>query len=180
MKGILGKVGSTEVKWLSVPRGPRGSAYVELHGGIQLEVSWRKDADGIWIELPAGVSGFDIQGDRSDEGAIQYRIDRRGGSESFSGLCFLRSGEEVLATSAGKAKKGIRVRAQMPGKIVKVCTQEGSKVEKGDPLIIMEAMKMENQIRASQGGIVKKVAVSEGATVESGAELVVIDFEVAT
>jgi acetyl/propionyl-CoA carboxylase alpha subunit len=176
MKAVLGKVGHIDLKWLSIPRGPQGSAYVQWGRGQPIEVHWKKDVDGIWIEFPNQVVGFDIEGENSEEGVIRYRVKRRGGNESFFGLSFLRSGEEVLAASSQKAKKGMRVRAQMPGKIIKICLQVGASVEKGDPLIVMEAMKMENQICASQKGMIKRIAVSEGTTVETGTELMEIDF----
>ncbi|MFN7685823.1 MAG: biotin/lipoyl-containing protein, partial [Oligoflexia bacterium] len=65
----------------------------------------------------------------------------------------------------------VRVRAQMPGKIVKVMVAQGQTVEKDQILLVMEAMKMENPIKASQAGVVVKVTVTEGQAVETGADL---------
>ena len=62
--------------------------------------------------------------------------------------------------------------AKMPGKIVKVMTRQGAEVEKGQPVLVMEAMKMENEITASATGIVEKVHVKEGQAVEAGATLI--------
>jgi len=56
----------------------------------------------------------------------------------------------------------------MPGKIAKVLVKEGTKIKKGDTLLILEAMKMENEIKAGVDGIVKSINVETGQTVESG------------
>lgn len=57
---------------------------------------------------------------------------------------------------------------QMPGKIVKILVKENDHVEKGDTLLILEAMKMENEIKSSMTGIVKAIHVKEGQTLEQG------------
>lgn len=62
--------------------------------------------------------------------------------------------------------------APMPGKIVKVLVAESQQVRAGDGLLVIEAMKMQNEIRASRSGWVEKVYVSEGAGVETGFQLV--------
>ena len=67
------------------------------------------------------------------------------------------------------------VAAPLPGTITKVLVSEGDKVKKGDTLLTMEAMKMENSITAEADGIVRKVHVAVGASVNQGDALV--DFE---
>lgn len=67
------------------------------------------------------------------------------------------------------------VYAKMPGKIVKLLVKVGDKVEKGTPVIVMEAMKMENEIRSTTSGVVKQVAIKEEEAVETGALLVEIE-----
>lgn len=173
--GLQGKVGPWTLKWASVPKGPSGSSYVEIGEGQQLEVRWRKDADGIWIELPEGVYGFDIRGQVNESGVQEYRVSQRGSSNCWTGLVFARPGEEHAIAAAAGQKKATRVRAQMPGKIVRVLVKPGAEVEREQPLIVMEAMKMENEIRSPQSGRVSQVKVSEGQAVESGAELILID-----
>ena len=64
--------------------------------------------------------------------------------------------------------------APMPGTIVKVLVNMGDKVEVGQPLIILEAMKMENKINASATGTVTSIRVSEGQTVDTGQLLLTI------
>ena len=60
------------------------------------------------------------------------------------------------------------VYAKMPGKIVKIMAKVGDHVEHGTPMIVMEAMKMENEIRATVSGAVANVCVTEGQAVETG------------
>ena len=69
---------------------------------------------------------------------------------------------------------GETVVSPMPGNILAVNVQNGSAVKKGDVLMVLEAMKMENEIMAPKAGTVTQVAVSKGSTVETGAPLVYI------
>ena len=72
------------------------------------------------------------------------------------------------------AGEGISVTAPMPGTILKVTATVGDSVEAGQPLMVLEAMKMENEIMAPADGKVLSVNTSKGATVESGTLLCVI------
>ena len=69
---------------------------------------------------------------------------------------------------------GTSVDAPMPGNILKVQVTAGQAVKEGDVLVILEAMKMENEIMAPKSGTVTQVLVEKGANVETGAPLVVI------
>lgn len=68
-----------------------------------------------------------------------------------------------------------RITAPMPGRVVRVLAQPGDEVELRQPLIVIEAMKMENELRAPKSGRVKEVAVEAGASVEAGRLLIVIE-----
>ena len=72
-------------------------------------------------------------------------------------------------TGAGDA-----VKAPMPGTILKVNVQNGQAVKEGDVLVVLEAMKMENEILAPKNGTITQVLVSKGSTVDTGAPMVVI------
>jgi biotin carboxyl carrier protein len=64
--------------------------------------------------------------------------------------------------------------APMPGRIVKVLVKPHETVAARQPLVVVEAMKMENELRAPRGGVVTEVRVSEGASVEANTVLVVL------
>ena len=80
-------------------------------------------------------------------------------------------------TGAGQKGSGpTTLKAPMPGLVVRVAVEEGSKVEAGAPLVVLEAMKMENELRATASGVVKGVKVKAGQAVEKGQ--VLVEFEV--
>ncbi len=68
-----------------------------------------------------------------------------------------------------------RVVAPMPGKVVRLLVKPGDQVSARQGVIVVEAMKMENELRAGRDGIVRDVLVAEGALVDAGAPLVVIE-----
>lgn len=64
---------------------------------------------------------------------------------------------------------------QMPGKVVKIMFKEGDKVAKGDTVLILEAMKMENEIKSGADGIIKSVNIKEGQALDTGFLMVEIE-----
>lgn len=79
-----------------------------------------------------------------------------------------------LAVAAGP-KGPVTVRAPMPGIVRAVLVQPGDTVKAGQPLVILEAMKMENELRADHAGTVRDVKASVGSPVDGGATLLVIE-----
>ena len=83
----------------------------------------------------------------------------------------LRGSNVAGAISAGAAE----VKTAMPGKVVRLILSEGAAVEKGEAVMVVEAMKMQNDLKASKAGIIKEIRVTEGQTVAAGDVLAVIE-----
>lgn len=75
---------------------------------------------------------------------------------------------QQLGLSVGGSQQQNTVQAPMPGLVLQVLVEPGQMVQKGDPLLLLEAMKMENVIKAAGNGQVKTIAVEKGAAVEKG------------
>lgn len=84
---------------------------------------------------------------------------------------------EALTGQGRKASVGGVVKAPMPGLVVRVEVSEGKVVEAGEGLVVVEAMKMENELRASHTGVVERIHVKAGDRVEKGAPLVTLSGE---
>ncbi len=77
---------------------------------------------------------------------------------------------------AGAAEHGVRkITAPMPGKVVRLLAGVGAQVEAGQSVIVIEAMKMQNELKAPKTGVVKKINVAEGAAVEAGQSLAEVE-----
>jgi biotin carboxyl carrier protein len=86
-----------------------------------------------------------------------------------------RKARRQLAAGGVGASGPQEIVAPMPGKIVRVLVKVGQAVKAGEGLIVIEAMKMENELRAARAGTVKEIAVQEGVAVEGGAKLCVVE-----
>lgn len=76
--------------------------------------------------------------------------------------------KKAPAKAASGAQGSVKVEAPMPGKILSVKASAGQAVKKGDVIMILEAMKMENEIVAPQDGTIASINANEGASVEAG------------
>jgi biotin carboxyl carrier protein len=80
------------------------------------------------------------------------------------------------SSSANEHGEGVaEIKTAMPGKVVRVLVAEGDEVEKGDGVIVVEAMKMQNEMKAPKSGKVIAVKAAEGAAVNAGEVLVAIE-----
>jgi len=100
-----------------------------------------------------------------------YRVVQRGQVLDVA----LVEGARGAAAPRRPAGGPARVQAPMPGKLVRVLVSAGQEVGAGQGLVVMEAMKMENEIRAPRAGRVKEAPVREGQAVEMGALLVLLE-----
>jgi biotin carboxyl carrier protein len=79
------------------------------------------------------------------------------------------------AVGTGEIEGIAEIKTAMPGKVVRVLVEEGAEVKIGDGIIIVEAMKMQNEMKSSKDGIIKEIRFAEGATVNAGDVLVIIE-----
>ncbi len=84
----------------------------------------------------------------------------------------MRAAEQAKKTTSGAGERVIK--SPMPGRVVKVLVAKGDAVEPGRGLVVLEAMKMENEVRAKVAGTVAEVHVVAGATVEGNAKLITL------
>ena len=102
---------------------------------------------------------------------LDYTVYTRGAYRSLK----LYNEEKILHESlkaGGSLGGGDALVAQMPGKIVKLFVEVGDEVKQGDPLLIMEAMKMENEMRADRDCKIKAIHVKAGENIEANTNLV--------
>ncbi len=143
-----------------------GTYSVEIDG-VQYEVDSHKlEAD--FYSILTGGRSYEVSVEATRDG---YRV-RHGAAEQLVTLSDPgRQAREELADSKGIAA----VLSAMPGKVVRVLVTVGDTVEAGQGVMVVEAMKMENEITAPKPGRVSSIAVQPGETVESGTELLVIE-----
>jgi biotin carboxyl carrier protein len=86
-----------------------------------------------------------------------------------------RSYRSRQAAAAGGGAGPKKIVSPMPGKVVRILAPAGTQVEAGQGVVVVEAMKMQNEIKSPKAGVVQRIAVAEGAAVESGALLAVVE-----
>lgn len=78
--------------------------------------------------------------------------------------------------SSGEAADGmIEIKTAMPGKVVRVLAEAGMEIKAGESVVVVEAMKMQNEMKSPKDGVVKEIRFNEGATVNAGDVLAVIE-----
>ncbi len=90
-------------------------------------------------------------------------------------ICIADTRDRVSAADAAASKGPAIIRAQMPGKIVRLLVEVGSNVEAGQGLIVVEAMKMQNEVKAPKSGVVAKICAHANTTVAAGETLIVVE-----
>ncbi|MBL8955310.1 MAG: biotin/lipoyl-binding protein [Myxococcaceae bacterium] len=126
------------------------------HGAVSLIIdgeSYAVEFEEVGDEVRVLVKGQVTKVDVADERKMRMRA--AGGS-------FTVEGKQTIA-------------APMPGKVVKVFVKVGDTVTEGQGIVVVEAMKMENELKSPKAGKVVEVAAVEGTAVENGAKLVVVE-----
>ena len=146
-----------------------------IEGGFEVligEVSHRVDAaecEGHTYSLIRDGVSYDVSVRELERGE---RVVRHGG---FQRLVRLVDPLEAAAEGGLQGSGPAEVRAVMPGRVVKVLVEEGADVSAGQGLIVLEAMKMENEVPAPREGRVSRLSVRPGQTLESGDPIAVVE-----
>ena len=161
-------------------------------GGRLRHVAVERAGDGFAVELDGRT--WRVDASRVDAHTLSLildnEVDSRTGSEvtivpgRTAGQFTIQIGALPIAVTVnGRRRVGAsnraatgpqRIAAPMPGKIVRVFVRPGDAVTARQPLVVVEAMKMENELRANRDGTVAEVHVREGVSVEAGTPLIVI------
>lgn len=129
------------------------------------------------LEVEPGTYSILLEG-RSYE----VRVGRSADGEIWTQTAGLRSSVALRdprnggANGSGSQRSGVAtIKAPMPGKVIRLLVSEGTAVEAGQGLVVVEAMKMQNEMKAPRAGVVKALKTKEGATVAAGETLLVLE-----
>lgn len=128
-----------------------------------------RDARGVWW-VRVGHRNHRVSLHCGPDGVWDIRLDGVSDRWTLRGLreqLMERMGLEEAGASATK-----ELRAPMPGKVLEVLVEKGQNVNEGDPMLVLEAMKMENVLRAAGEGCIGSILVSPGEAVEKDAVLI--------
>lgn len=154
--------------------GERGVVTVEVDG-VKHQVHAVVLPSGA-VSLVVDGHSYDVEMERPVKDALSPRVNVRVRGEVLA-LEVLDQRRKQLANAGGRKGGGVaagNILSPMPGKVVKILKPAGSTVAAGEGVIVVEAMKMENELKAAAAGTVKDVKVTEGQAVEAGALLVVL------
>jgi biotin carboxyl carrier protein len=144
---------------------------VRVGAGLSLLTSLRVDRTEI-EPLPGAPASHDVVFDGLSAGEwVVYVNGQVTPARVVDPRAWRRTGRRGPNASAGSRT----VRSAMPGRVVKVLVKPGDRVTARQPLVVVEAMKMENELRAPGDAVVREVKVTEGAPVEAGAILMVLE-----
>jgi len=147
-----------------------GANYKVAIDGVEHVVDAHQVASQLWSVLYRGAS-FVV--DVTQLPAEEYEVLIQGDCHKFT---LMNEQRKALMRAGGKGSVGkAMLTSPMPGKVVKLLVAEGEEVKADHGVIVIEAMKMENELKAAVTGKVKEIFVKEGEVVESGAKLLLVE-----
>jgi biotin carboxyl carrier protein len=149
-----------------------GQFAVTIQGARRLVAASWIDADT--LSIIEGATAREVRVHRRQNGTIGVEVDGRI-FEAVVEKRFRENSSENRPTKAPGAVAAHAIKAPMPGRVVRVLVGVGDRVAARQGLVVVEAMKMENELRAPREGTVQDVLVAAGAAVDAGAVLVIIE-----
>ncbi len=145
---------------------PTGELVVTLDGEVYDNDVVALDDGSLSIRIGGQMLDLTVEGDPPDVGVVAsgHRAYVRVESERYRAAAAAKRG--------GSAASEKIVVAPMPGRVAKILVAAGDEVAAGQGVIVVEAMKMENELRAKGGGVVAEIHVEPGDAIEAGAKLV--------
>lgn len=145
-----------------------GAPYeIERQGNLLLvdgqEFSYTIKGNSVTVQ--GNTHTVEISGNTATVDGIAYPFEAMGHAEQ-------KTRKTATSSAAGQADA---ITAIMPGLVAKVLKKEGDRIEVGDVVLILEAMKMQNELRANKSGVIKKLNVREGESVEMRQILAIIE-----
>jgi biotin carboxyl carrier protein len=173
---INGEITTVAIEPVGAAGAAGGTFRVSLHGSTGETARTSHDVHaartdlGVSLLFAADHRGVDAAITPRAAGECLVQLPRLSIAAVVDGRRFERAGP---SDSAGHGEQ--RVKAPMPGRVVRVLVKPGDTVAARQGLVVVEAMKMENELTVPRGGRVKEVAVAEGASVEAGRLLVIVE-----
>lgn len=150
---------------------------VNMSGGRRRILLDGREVPCDWVRLPDGRYSIILEG-RVYDLSVEIKGDLCAvfSREGKYSLKLVDRRRAITGTGVGEGRAGLqRVCADMPGKVVRVLVRVGDRVAYDQGLVVLEAMKMQNEIRAPKSGVVKEVGAIEGKAVNSGELLVSLE-----
>jgi biotin carboxyl carrier protein len=148
---------------------------------IRVEARWSCRLDGRDVEVDAVLARPDVLSLRIGNHAYEVKCERVAG-EMHLWVGAARFAAEVRDPRSLRGRVRAvddqgpkKLTAPMPGKIVRVLVSQGSEIEAGAGVLVVEAMKMQNEIKSPKKGTIQKILVSEGAAVNAGDVLAIVE-----
>jgi len=149
----------------------RGEVLLARVDGREYRLSALEPQSGVYSFVQAEGGGRSTEVILSEvDGAFRVRVRDRCYEASVE-----RPGRDASRGTGGHGEGRSVLRSVMPGRVVRILVETGGRVKRGQGILVLEAMKMENEVGSPKDGVVAEVRVAPGQRVETGAPLAVIE-----